>query len=261
MNDRETPMGARRGLLVGMALLLAWTAPVDGQRRTRDRYPGYGEPGPSWWIGVDFLGADPVGDFGEVVDAGFGLDVGFHVPLSAEGSLALKADAGFIVYGYEHSDVCLAPPVGCRIDLNLTTSNNIFYVGVGPELVAPAGQIRPYVNGAVGFSYFFTHSSLSGNDAGSFAGTTNFDDLVTHSRVGGGIRTRLGRTVLLDLGAQYHHNGTVEYLREGDIVDHPDGSITLHPRRGDANLLVYRIGVTIGIGGGGDRGNRGRSGW
>lgn len=250
-------MGARWGLLVGMAVLLASAGPVEGQRRGRDRYRDYGQTAPSWWLGVDFIAADPLGDFGKAVDAGYGLDVGFHVPVAAEGGLALKADAGFIIYGYDRSGVCLAPPVGCRIDLDLTTSNNIFFAGVGPELVAPTGQLRPYVDAAVGFSYFFTHSSLEGNDADSFGGTTNFDDLVTHTRLGGGLRARLGRTVLLDLGAQYHRNGVAEYLREGDIVDNPDGSITLHPRRTEANLLVYRIGVTIGLGGGGDRRDRG----
>ncbi|HZD04467.1 MAG TPA: hypothetical protein VE173_06105, partial [Longimicrobiales bacterium] len=242
-------MGARWGLLVGTAVLLAWPGPVEGQRHGLGRYREYQESPPTWWLGVDFLAADPLGDFGKAVDAGYGLDVGFHVPVAAGGGLALKADAGFIIYGYDRTGVCLAPPVGCRIDLDLTTSNNIFFAGVGPELAAPTGQLRPYVDAAVGFSYFFTHSSLAGDDADSFGGTTNFDDLVTHTRLGGGLRARLGRTVLLDLGAQYHRNGVAEYLREGDIVDNPDGSVTLHPRRTEANLLVYRIGVTIGLGG------------
>ena len=233
--------------------MTVFTSPVEGQRHHPDRYRDDGGGSPAVWIGVNVLGADPRGGFGEVVDAGFGVGLELQVPLAADGALALRADGGFINYGMERTDVCFSPPVGCRIDVDLTTSNNIAYLGLGPELAAPRGSLRPYVNAGWGISYFFTHSSLEGDDADSFAGTTNFDDLVGQSRFGAGFRTRLGRTLLLDLGVQYHRNGVVEYLREGDIVDHPDGSITLHPRRSDANLLVYRVGLTFGVGGGPDR--------
>jgi hypothetical protein len=53
----------------------------------------------------------------------------------------------------------------------------------------------------------------------------------------------------LDLGADYHHNGTASYLREGDIVDQPDGSIVIYPRRTEANLWSFRLGVSVGLGG------------
>ena len=37
----------------------------------------------------------------------------------------------------------------------------------------------------------------------------------------------------------------MEYLTEGDIVDHADGSITLYPNRSEANFITYHFGVTI----------------
>jgi hypothetical protein len=52
--------------------------------------------------------------------------------------------------------------------------------------------------------------------------------------------------VLLDLGVKYHGNGEVEYLKKGDIVDNPDGTITITPTRSQANLLTFQIGVQIG---------------
>lgn len=250
-------MGAKWMVLAAtLGLSIGGPPHAEGQRRSPDRYRD--EADPSAWIGVDVLGADPRGGFGRVVDEGYGLALELGVPVAADGALVLKTDAGFINYGIERTHVCFSPPIGCRIDVDLTTSNNIVYVGLGPELVAPRGAIRPYVNAAAGFSYFFTHSSLEGDDAESFGGTTNFDDLVGQTRFGAGFRTRLGRTVLLDLGLQYHRNGTVEYLREGDIVDHPDGSVTLHPRRSDANLMVYRVGLAFGVGGGSENGGRRR---
>ena len=42
--------------------------------------------------------------------------------------------------------------------------------------------------------------------------------------------------------------GSGEYLREGGIVDNPDGSITLNPIHSEANVVLIQIGVRAGIG-------------
>ena len=39
------------------------------------------------------------------------------------------------------------------------------------------------------------------------------------------------------------------YDAEGDILDHPDGSITLFPNRSEADLMTFRFGVSVGFGG------------
>jgi hypothetical protein len=51
----------------------------------------------------------------------------------------------------------------------------------------------------------------------------------------------------LELGARYHRNGRVEYLRKGDIEDQPDGSIVLHPTRSEADFVSYVIGFSVGL--------------
>jgi hypothetical protein len=53
--------------------------------------------------------------------------------------------------------------------------------------------------------------------------------------------------VALDLSAQWTLNGEVDYLTEGDIVENRDGSITMFPVRSEANLMTFRIGLTIGL--------------
>ena len=52
---------------------------------------------------------------------------------------------------------------------------------------------------------------------------------------------------MLDIGAQYHHNGQVTYLREGSIVDRPDGSVAVRPITGDADFLTYHLGLSVGF--------------
>lgn len=221
------------------------------------------ERAPKAWFGLSFIAADPVGDFGQLVNDGFGGQLEGRFPLAASGLVSLRLDGGFLIYGHERQRMCFSLPVGCRIAVDLTTTNTIAFAGVGPELAIP-GPVSPYVNGSVGISYFGTHSSLSGADDFDQEFTTrNYSDLVTAARLGGGLRLRVGGTrrgpVVLDLGAEYHKNGIAEYLREGDIVDYPDGSIALFPNRTEANLVTFKVGVTFGLGGGydDDRGHPG----
>jgi len=239
---------------VGVAAVAATTAPLEGQRRggfePRERSR---EPAPRPYLGIRFSAADPVGEFGELVDQGWGAVIDASFPVDGSGAVRLRGEAGFIVYGHEEQTVCLPVPGGCRVGLDLTTTNNIFHLGIGPELAIPGGPIEPYANATAGLSYFLTHSSLGGDrDFDDFASDDNHSDLVGALGVGGGLRTRIsggGTPIYLDFGVQYRRNGVAEYLREGDIVDHPDGSITIFPNRSEANLVTYRIGVTFGLGG------------
>ena len=129
--------------------------------------------------------ARPVGEFHDYVEHGGGLNVAVVWPVRSESPLALRADGGFIVYGSETTEVCFSSTVGCRIRLDLTTTNSIAYLNVGPQLMVPRGPVRPYVNGAIGFSYFGTSSSVNGNANGEdIASDTNFDD-ITFAVTGG----------------------------------------------------------------------------
>jgi hypothetical protein len=203
-------------------------------------------------VDISLLGADPVGELGHYVDAGGGLQFGAAIPLDGRnGHIRLRTDFGFIVYGYESRRVCMGAPVGCRIELDLNTTNGVFFGGLGPEVVLATGSVEPYLNASMGFSYFATTSSLESSwDWEEFATTTNFDDFVWAWRAGGGMRVRLSRgrkPVWLDLGLEHHRNGLADFLTEGDIEDHPDGSITLYPNRAEANLTTFRVGVSIAV--------------
>ena len=200
--------------------------------------------------------AQPLGAFDDYVGLGGGVDGFFRVTLDEAGIVSLRLRGGFVNYGSETREVCLSQTIGCRIVVDLTTSNNIVFMGLGPEVGAPAGPVRPYVNGTVGFSYFSTDSNVSGDlDTEPFASTRNFGDGGFALSGGGGIqihlaRTDAGVTIGLDLGTTYQRNGLREYLTEGGITDLPDGSIRLDVKRSRADLLFWRVGVTVGFGAG-----------
>jgi hypothetical protein len=235
-----------------LAAALALAVPAAAQAQYPARLgPATRDGEPRLMGGVDFTIAQPAGQFGQYVDNGVGVGVHGLARLGASGAFALRIDGNFVQYGRETKRVPLSPTVGGRINVDLTTSNNIFWVGVGPELMAPRGPVRPYVNGSVGFSYFATESSLSGvDDSENVLHNTNYDDTVFSYSAGTGVLIPVvhGRRTLvfLDLGARFNNNGRAQYLREGGIEDLPNGGIALHPIDSNANLWTYHIGVTIG---------------
>ena len=101
------------------------------------------------------------------------------------------------------------------IDVDVSTSNTIFSLFVGPELRVPRGAVRPYVTGQLGFSYFSTESSVAGSDnTNAFAETTNFEDLTFAGPADVGVRipvTRGLKPISLAIGVRYVWNGEAEY--------------------------------------------------
>ena len=117
-------------------------------------------------LNSDFVFADLLGKFGNVVDRGWGGNFGISVtpPPARHNSwgrhVRLHADVGFIIYGTETKRLCLTRP--CRIQTDMVTTNSILNFGLGPEFILMTGPIRPYISGTVGTSLFSTDTSLQG---------------------------------------------------------------------------------------------------
>lgn len=238
-----------RSLVLGALLSLAGSAEAQRPR------------GPGGFFGVSFVAADAVGELGTFIDQGFGLQFAGGIPMASDGQLRLRGDFGFVIYGLERLEYCYT--FSCRIGSDLTTTNSVVYGGIGPELVLATGAIEPYAYATAGLAGFVTSSSLDDNDGyGPYLRTTNYSDVVFSWKAGGGLRMRLGRgfrPIFLDLGVERHENGVAEFLTEGDIVDYDDGSIGIFPNRSEADLVTFRLGISIGFPSRGpDAGRRGR---
>jgi opacity protein-like surface antigen len=251
---RSDPFRPFRALAPFAPILLAGSILAPGVLAAQEDQPAFRGFG-----GLQFLVGKPVGQFAENVDIGFGVEGWARWALDERGLFSLRGDLGFLNYGNETIRICVTTP--CRVTGDLTTSNNIFYMGFGPELGLDGGPVRLYANTGIGFAYFGTSSSVSGSsDTEPFASSNNYQDVTFAWHGGGGMQLRIARRqvpIHLDLGARYHGNGEAEYLRRGDIRDNPDGSVTINPRRSDTNLWTFRIGVSIGIPSGGGQGNGG----
>lgn len=247
-------MRARFSLLVAAAVLVAAPAAVraqDGCDPDYDDCEYYYDRFPTGnFVGGSFTVARPQGEFGDYVDRGLGGDLHYIRALDPEGRVALRVDAGLAIYGYE--SYAVEDGYGYLTDVN--TSNNVAWIGIGPQIGVPDGRLRPYVNGYAGYSFLWTSTTFGQDDYyddydDSYS-VTEQDDWSFSYGAGAGlyVPVRGGSSpVSLDLGVRYHNNGEAEYLREGDIVPNDDGSVSLYPTRSDTDLLTFHIGFSIGI--------------
>jgi hypothetical protein len=204
--------------------------------------------------GLSFAVGRPRGAFDRYVDAGHGVAAHGLYRLDAQGALALRLDAGALTYGRETLRLPLSSrPGGGRVPLDLTTTNNLFWLGVGPQLMAPRGAVRPYAHGTAGLTYFATTSAVKGRGGGNapFAEETNYGDTQFAWGGGAGVLVPVYRAaramVFADLGVAYRDNGRdVRYLREGGIRDLPDGGVRLDVLRSRADMLTWHVGVSVG---------------
>ena len=191
------------------------------------------------------LNTQPLGELS--TGPGFGVAIGGAYALDRARIFHIRGDLRASMYGHENREVCFSSTVGCRILLDLNTSYNTLYLGLGPQVVVPLGPASAALVGTIGLGGFTATSSLSGVDErdDDFGETTNYEDYTLAWSTGGELRVPVTERFALALGGHYQHNGVVSYLREGGITDNPDGTLSYEPQRTEANMVALTLGVTI----------------
>jgi len=194
----------------------------------------------------------PVGDFGSHVELGGGTGFGAVLFLGENRLAGLRAEGGFVIYGTETEwrDFSRTVP---EVQVRVQTDNSIFTGGLGPQVYLGTGPIRPYIYGTVGFAYFVTSSSVSDEYQDEpIASSRNFDDFQLSLTGGGGlsVEVRGGQNpISLDVSASYQHNGLTQYLIDGNaLLRRTRSGVVADPIHSDANLMTYRVGVSVGLG-------------
>ncbi len=198
-----------------------------------------------------FIQSRPQGTLANNIGLGYGFDAGYLFRLDRAGFVALRADVGFLQYGDESKRVPLSTTVGGRIQVKVSTNNNIVPLSIGPQLMWPHGSVRPYVNAGIGGQFFYTESHVEGDDDQlQFARTTNQWDKTKNWVAGGGVYLPVSRgrvKVDIDAGAQFINGGRAQYLRPGSIEDLPDGQIRITPFESETHMVLVRLGVRLGV--------------
>jgi hypothetical protein len=196
--------------------------------------------------------AAPTGEFADHVDVAGGLS-GFALYGRPSRPFALRADAGWLLYGTHTLRRAVPGTEGRVLEDVATTDNWIAQAAVGPQLMAPSGRVRPYLHAFAGASYFATSSQLvrprrSGTTfvpgapgvlltEDPFRTTTHLHDAIGSYGGGTGVLIAVGHGgSALDLGVRYVANGRVRFLAEDDPLD-------ATPRRSEGHLLEFRVGL------------------
>ena len=205
-----------------LAGLVALTPPVQGQTH---RFFG----------NVALTPGMPVGEFADFINFAYGLAGGAGVNLDDRGLLGIRADASFLIYGEDELEG------GERVE------NTIVSLGIGPQVILPGGVVRPHLFGVAGFSYFSTETfEVIGDQI--LGSTTNFDHFTFSVVGGGGMLIQVSAGGALDFSVVYYRNGPVEYLHSASLQQAGDGSYIIAPVESDGDLVMFRAGVSLGIG-------------
>lgn len=234
----------RSSILVGLAAVSMIPFSAQAQRRA----PRAWDAKPSRFTIVgDLLVAQPKGEFSTQLDTnGFGANIGGLFRIDDEGLFSIRGDIGGQQYGSETLHAPYLPITG-RVALDIETTNSVFWGSIGPQIQVPVGPVQPYMNAAIGFMDFNTSTSVRGSDSQyEYARSTNSDDATSAWIFGGGLYVPFGtsKSWKLHVGARYFYGGEATYLTEGDIIDNPDGSVTLQPRHSKTDQVTWQAGVS-----------------
>src|ERR1041384_3254993 len=129
----------------------------------------------------------PTGALSNNIGFGYGINGAYLFRLDQAGVFSLRADAGILQYGDESKRVPLSSSIGGRIQVKVSTNNNIVPLTIGSQGSWPTGPVRPCANAGVGGQFFFTQSDVKGSDdIREFANTTNQWDKTFAWVAGGG---------------------------------------------------------------------------
>jgi hypothetical protein len=236
------PIHARTAIILA-ALLIPALQPVQAQAR--------------YSAGLALIVGQPLGEFGDNVSSGVGLDGMGTIGLDSRGIFSLRAQLGWLKYSRKTESFLVETGFGLA-ELESETKSGVLTLGIGPQLMAPEGSVRPYIAGTIGFSRFSTETAINVPSRSSNTGQketldqqTVSSDFILSLAGAAGIAFHLpafGRTgAMVDLGARYHHNGLASYVSSDGVQYNGTGTPTIVATTSEADFIVYRIGVIVPI--------------
>lgn len=211
---------------------------------------------------LDFGIGIPQGDFRDQSDhvgGGANLMGGYRF---ANSPVMLGLEFGFMNFGTDTRE----EPISTTIpDLRVEVENsyNLVHGDLLLRLIAPPSVFRPYVDGLIGFNYFFTETVIRDRD--DFFGDdeklsdTNFDDTALSYGFGAGTQIRVWQnkrnltqstsevepsSIYLNIRGRYMFGRDAEYLQKGSIRT-DNGEVVYDVSQSTTDLLHIKLGVVV----------------
>lgn len=203
----------------------------------------------------------PQGEFRDQSDhvgGGINLMGGYRF---ANSPVMLGIEFGFLNFGTDTREEPLSSTIP-DLRVEVENSYNLVHGDLLLRLIAPPAGVRPYVDGLIGFNYFFTETVIRDRDDffdEEKLSDTNFEDTALSYGFGAGMQIRLWQkegevtrdiedvepsSVYLNLRARYLFGHEAEYLQKGSIeVD--DGEVFYNISQSNTDLLHIKIGVVV----------------
>ncbi|MGE5400578.1 MAG: hypothetical protein ACM3S2_09250 [Ignavibacteriales bacterium] len=212
--------------------------------------------------GLNFMLGFPQGEFKKSVDrTGYGID-GYVVFWNVTPSMpfTLGVNGSYMTYGSEDRREPFSSSIP-DVTVNVSRTNNIASFHLLLQVMPPAGNFRPYIEGLVGGSYLFTKTEVNneGNANSEIASSTNFDDWAWSYGGGGGIMFKVFEmpekegdnngapklnSLWVDLKVRYLLGSEADYLKEG-AVRIEQGKVIMNPSRSHTDMITAHIGVVF----------------
>lgn len=180
----------------------------------------------------------------------------------ANSPVMLGLEFGFMNFGTDSRE----EPISTTIpDLRVEVENiyNLVHGDLLLRLIAPPSTFRPYVDGLLGFNYFFTETVIRDRDDffddDEKLSDTNFEDTALSYGFGAGTQIRLWQrrgevtktagdvepsSVYLNLRGRYMFGHEAEYLQKGSIRT-DNGQVAYDVSQSTTNLLHIKLGVVV----------------
>lgn len=209
-------------------------------------------------LGLDLNLGTPLSGFANTMNrSGFGATFQGGYQLKNK-PVMLGLDVGFLNFGRDRRNESFSLTIP---DATVLVENtyNLIHSSLLLRLVPPTGEIRPYFEGAIGFNYLYTETTIENTDSyleEPIARSTNFDDFAFSYGAGAGLlielhsypvtdilegTTRIER-IMLNLMGRYKAGGTAEYLKKGSITVQ-NGQTLYDVSRSKTDLFYYTVGV------------------
>jgi len=207
-------------------------------------------------LGLNGLAGFPQGEFKNKINTvGGGLDLEcLYAP--GHGPFGFGLSGGFMIYGYEkHREIVQTNNADFHVDVS--TTNSIFFGHLLFRIQNKYGNIRPYLDGLLGFKYFATITEMDDPDwydDDDEISQCSYDDTVLSYggsagimlRVYGGSFHRRHRKpeIFIDLRLRYLRGGNAVYLKKGGI-NRVNGNLVYDVQESETDLLTTHLGVTV----------------